>query len=95
MDPNCAARYSQSLRVSGYVPGHAAEPLAVTVHRSPGARARGRAGLAVRSAGQDEDQDQHGHQQPQRSHWGAARANGALSSDHHCGKWGANVRPAK
>lgn len=83
---NCAAPYLQSLCVSGYVPGHAAEPLAVTVHCSPGAWARGRTGLAIRSAGQD--QDQHSHQQPQRSHCGAARANGAQSSHHHCGKWG-------
>ncbi len=79
-------RYLQSLRVAGYVPGYAAEPLAVTVHRSPGAGALGRARLAVRSAGQD--QHQNSHQQPQRSRQGAARANGAQSSHHHCGKWG-------
>lgn len=85
--PNCAVNaphYLQSLCVAGYVPGHAAEPLAVTVHCSPGAGALGRAGLAVRSTGQD----QNSHQQPQRRRRGAARANGAQSSHHHCGKWG-------
>lgn len=86
-------RYLQSLRVAGYVPGHAAEPLAMTVHRSPGTGALGRAGLAVHSGGQD--QRHNSHQQPERSRLRAARANWAQSSHHHCGKWGANVRPAK
>lgn len=83
--PHTHTRYLQSLRVAGYVPGHAAEPLAVTVHCSPSTGALGRAGLAVHSAGQD----QNSHQQPERSRRGAARANGAQSSHHHCGKWGA------
>lgn len=87
--------YLQSLRVAGYVPGHAAEPLAVTVHCGTGAGTLCRAGLAVRCAGQDQDQDQKSHQQPECSRRGAARANGAQSSHHHCGKWGANMRPAK
>lgn len=78
-------RYLQSLRVARYVPGHAAEPLAMTVHCSPSTGALGRARLAVNSAGQD----QNSHKQPERNRQGAARANGAQSSHHHCGKWGA------
>lgn len=78
---------SQSLRVSGDVPGHAAESLAVTVHRGPGAGALGRARLSVGSSEQNQDQDgDRQQQQPPRSLQGAAKASGAESAHHHCGK---------
>lgn len=70
--------YLQPLRVAGYVPGHAAEPLAVTVHRSAGAGALGRAGLAEHPGRQEERHRSQQQQQPGRT--------GAQSSHHHCGK---------
>lgn len=91
--PHC--RYLQPLGVAGDVPGHAAEPLAVTVHCSPGTGALGRTGLAVHSAQKDQDQDQERDQKPERSRPGATGANGAQSCHHHCGKCGANVIPTK
>lgn len=91
LPPHCG--YLQSLGVAGDVPGHAAEPLAVTVHCSPGTGALGRTGLAGYSA--QRDQNQEGDQQPERSGRGASRASGAQSCHHHCGKCGANVRPTQ
>lgn len=78
----------QSLRVSGDVPGHAAESLTVTVHCGPGAGALRRARLAVRAP--EHNQEQDGHQQPPRS---LQEASGAQSSHHHCGKRGARGDP--
>ena len=77
---------SQSLRVAGYVPRHAAQPLAVAVHRGPGTGALRRAGLAVRPAGQQQHQGGQQQQSQERGR-GAARAGGARSSHHHhCGR---------